>query len=381
MTELPEGFVLDDLPEGFVLDKQQAQQAQPQQKNILGKLADMLQSPGASVRSAIQGTGYTQGAMSPQEIPTFTKMAEQKTEQMGMGILNNPLLKMLMPGMVDPNLLRQAGGLADALTDPVQVLGMIVGARSIKQATSAIEKTGRGVAKATDTSKLGGKVVNQLIRPSQKGYAFGKNPGLGVAKEGLVANNMDSLLNKVNLRTEYLKKAVSTIRATPENVGKTVDLTDSLEPLRKVYGQLSRDPKTHAAEINQIKNIIDDLSGAKLDKVNVAGAYEVKDRVSKMQNWNVSSESAKAIAKAVRQVYHKIDSKIDRAIPELEELNSRMANMISARQAIEHRINVLQNQEPATWSNFLNLPFAIGRSTPMKTLLGKLLARTYKLRK
>jgi hypothetical protein len=377
----------------YQVDTEDNQPTKPsvQPQNILGQLFNV---PGAAMRGGIQsmvqgngfGQGYQQGAMQPDQVPKFQNMAIDAVQKSA-----DPSINAIvgMPASA-------VGMAADVATNPADLLGLLIGKTPIGAGKTlggaiaespvgqAVSKVANADIKPPDMSKMAGKIVNSLIKPSHANFMFGSNPGMGIAKEGIVANSMEDLLTKVSDKADYIQNAISTIRATPENVAKTVDLQDSLVPLKKVYIELRKAPKTHSAEIQQVTNAIEDLSGAdptKLNGLSVSDAYNIKGIVSKMQSWKSESAGGKMINSALKQVYRNVDTKIDKAIPELEELNVRMANMISAKQAIEHRVELLQKQEPANWSHLINLPFAAARSPYGKTLLGKLLAKSVSYRK
>lgn len=242
--------------------------------------------------------------------------------------------------------------------------------------------TKQAIGQTVESGNIASRIVNSLIRPQHKQYLFGKNPGLGIAKEGIVAGNMDGLLNKVDNKLSEIGSAISEVRSTPENLNKTIKLEDTLQPLRNVLGELKKAPRRHQAEIQTIYDTLSDLLGHNLDNLTIGEAYNIKGIVSKMQKWASEGEAGKAVNGAVRQVYHLIDEKIDKSIPELKQLNERMANMISASQAIQHRMEVIQRSDPMpTAMKLLDLPFAWAKTTGAKTTLGKLLSTRYRLPK
>jgi prefoldin subunit 5 len=241
--------------------------------------------------------------------------------------------------------------------------------------------TGQYKMPTLKSDKLAGKAVNSLIKPKHKEFLFGKNPGQGVAKEGIVATSMDDLVMKVDKRTTEINNVVKLIRNSPKNMNKNVNLSKIKQPLIDSVVELRKAPKVHSAEIKNLENALSDigkLQGGNLKNISISEAYKIKGIIARMQKWTSESQAGVNLNKALKKVYHFVDDKIDTAIPELRKLNSRMADLISARQAINSRIEVLQRQEPANWSNLLNLPFTLYRSTVAKTTLGKILAKGYK---
>lgn len=233
----------------------------------------------------------------------------------------------------------------------------------------------------TAETKLAGRIVDSLIKPRHKEFMFGKNPGEAIAKEGIVATNLGNLKDKVQVRTNELMNSIAEIRSNAENFDKKVDVTKTLQPLRDTYTYLkSVGEKTHAAEITRIENALSDImsSGKDLTKLTISEAYQLKDAVSSMQNWISDNVASHRVNVALRKTYHNIDGVIDKAIPLLESLNSRVSNLISARQAIDNRIEILRRSEPMpTIFSILNLPFEALKMPLTKTTLARLLATRF----
>lgn len=233
----------------------------------------------------------------------------------------------------------------------------------------------------TATTKIAGRVINSLIKPRHRDFMFGKNPGEGVAKEGIVAANLGNLKEKVQVRTKDLMNSISEIRSSAANFDKKVDVTKTTQPLKNALNFLkSAGKKTHAAEITRIENALTDLSttGKNLSKLTVSEAYQLKSAVSSMQNWASESVASHKVNVALRKTYHNIDAVIDKAIPAVKSLNSRVSNLISAGQAIDSRIEVLRRSEsmPTVFS-ILNLPFVALKAPLTKTILARLLATKF----
>lgn len=350
------------------------------ERNIIGNI---FERPAAAIRSAIRGEGYAAGAINPTNVPTFQEEALKQFSPQTESVAKNFI------GGIPASI----GGLAaDTLTNPAQVLTMLLGKVPVGGGKNlggvvASSKSGKAISTVANAPiqkpdfNMAGKVINGLIKPRHKDFLFGKNPGQGIAKEGIVANNFAELGTKVQTRIEELNTLSQVIRNTPENITKKVDLTKIRKPLVDALIELQKAPKTHSAEIANIKNAISDLKySGRINNMSVSEAYKVKDVVSKMQKWSTNSSEGVNLNKALRKVYHEVDSQIDGAVPELKEINSRMADLISAKSAIANRAEQLQRQEGISFIKLMDLPFAAARSTLARTTLGKLLSRQYSLK-
>lgn len=255
----------------------------------------------------------------------------------------------------------------DAVLNPLSIVG--AGVQGVKLGVQSIKESG----------KIASRLVNSLIRPTQKEYMFGKNPGLGIAKEGIVGNSLEDIQEQVNGRLNDLNLYVKNLRELPENAGKRVNLSSSVDPLLKTLDEFNKAPKSHASKIKELENIFDDLSntGKNLNDLSVEDAYTIKGIIRDMQRWETKSNSDNMINSALKKMYHEVDSKIDEAIPELKEVNSRIADLISANTAIEHRVRMMNSQEPFTFMKLLDVPFGILKHPKVKTGLASILSEKY----
>jgi hypothetical protein len=224
-------------------------------------------------------------------------------------------------------------------------------------------------------------MINSIIKPGHRDYNFGKNPGKGVAQEGIWGVNVDSIGQKVEKRLGELKEFSKGVRSLDEHQGKTSNLEKTLDPLYKALDELGRDPKTHKEKISQLSDIVDDLKGhfpkdSDIKKVPFELADGIKESVSNMQTWSAEAKSDQIVNAALKQVYHNVDSALDISIPALKETNSRMANLISAKQAIKTRIENLRNKD-FNIVDLVNLPLKVGTSVASKSLLAKVLSSKF----
>lgn len=199
-----------------------------------------------------------------------------------------------------------------------------------------------------DMSKLAGRINNSLIKPKQKDFLYGKNPGMAVAKEKIYSSNLPELKTKVDTRLTELNKELDSIFSIPQNVNKKINTYDALQPLYELRTELIKAPKTNASAIAKVDNILSDIQttqGGKFRKFNELSpsqARELKQFVSDFQDWAQVEGKGRDINIAIRKVYHNIDNKIDTAIPTTKLLNERIANLITASKSIESRIGVTE---------------------------------------
>jgi len=197
---------------------------------------------------------------------------------------------------------------------------------------------GKGVGVALE--KTAGKTINSLIKPLARNFSFGKNPGAGVSKEGIVANSWDDLITKLTEKRQELGNAIGTeLKATKI----PVYLKDVVKPLDEAIAKSSVAP-----EIN--KAIIKRLKGAKKDVTRLVGngktpitaekAFEAKQKIADLTNFT-DAISDNALNKSLMGIYGKIKDLINKASPNVKNLNERFANIKSAELAAIYRDKIV----------------------------------------
>lgn len=232
-----------------------------------------------------------------------------------------------------------------------------------------------------------GRLVNSLIKPNTGERAFGKNAGQGVAQEGLWSPTLPGLKTQVDTRLNDLKSEIANVKES--RPGDNIDLGRGvIQPLYDLRTKFADMPRSGQTILNRIQNHIDDIimnpdgSYRKLNNLSIESAYKIKYMLRDMQKWANESPLDNKTDKALKQVYHNIDTKIDEKFPELAILNSRMANLITASQAIEHRINLDQNKNPlqiphTLWGTVTS-PIRAGLQAPItRTGIAALIANKY----
>jgi len=252
-----------------------------------------------------------------------------------------------------------------------------LGGAGVYGAKKAIEAT------APARTNIAGNLMNSIIKPRHKEYMFGKNPGKGMAQEGISGMNIESLGNKVEQRLNQLSEYSKQIRSLSENKIKTVNLESMFEPLKELSTQFSKAKLTNKAHLDKISNIVKDLRSnipkeLSIKEMPLETAYGLKKVVENLQKWDVQTSADDMMNKALKKMYHNVDASIDITVPELKSVNSRMANLISAKSAIRNRMETLSKQDPTAIGNILSMPIkgTIG-STAVKSGLAKILSEKF----
>ncbi|MBU1077780.1 MAG: HD domain-containing protein, partial [Spirochaetes bacterium] len=149
--------------------------------NIWG---DVFVRPGAAVRSALLGDGYVNGALNPQEVPSFGDVWANKYIQSGG---DNPWVgvPIVMAGMV-----------GDMVTNPADVLLTITGGKLIQSGGKAIASTKLGKMVLNTRSMRMANVFLKRTLPRNEVYKFLTQPRSYKAVFGSAKNRALNLINK-----------------------------------------------------------------------------------------------------------------------------------------------------------------------------------------
>lgn len=202
---------------------------------------------------------------------------------------------------------------------------------------------------AKSGAKVSENIINSLIRPKERNYAYGKNPGRGVAREGIIASSMDDLATKISDKKLEIGKEIEA-KITNPNYQVKKDYSSALQPIDDAIAEAQKNPRTNSAIIQRLENHKRDIMGAVEDangnivsynkdfsKMTPTEAWEIKKNIGKNTKFTGNPSDDAIVNKALKGVYHGLDSKLDNMIPGIKDLNSRYADLLGAEIATKHR--------------------------------------------
>jgi len=328
------------------------------------------------------------------EGPAIGKQVQEKylqpegaAENIGFGLEQLGELAMPLPGGAKAKLAGKAAGAVDKASDVVKlgergrkvaqgVMGAVTdvvpevleaGVKTaaqtgdLEQAKDAAKITGivGGGLKAVETARkavapLGGRVINSLVKPGKRDFAYNKNPGKTLAEEGITANSMESLRKKVSTR---IKEVGSQIDEALKD--KIVNAKDALSPIDDAIREAAEGGEQNAALIRRLQQAKEALQythaadeagniikTGQRDLSSLAGnaARELKTKIGKMAKWTDNPSDDEFVNKTMQKVYGKLKGAMERTAPETKKLNSKLADFLSADSAIANRMNVAERQ-------------------------------------
>ncbi len=204
----------------------------------------------------------------------------------------------------------------------------------------------------------GGRVVNSLIKPLAKDFAYGKNPGQTVAEMGITGNNLDNLGENVKTARMDVGQQLGQMASSIEGKG-TVNLSRATQPIDDAIEKAQEFPQTNKALITRLLGVKSDLLnyiGGDGTNLTFAEGINTKGAVGDLTKWTGSASDDAIVNKALKQVYGTVNSAVmdgvTKADPEVAQsmgrLNSQYGNLLSAENAINHRGALLQRQNMIT---------------------------------
>jgi hypothetical protein len=193
------------------------------------------------------------------------------------------------------------------------------------------------------TEKIPSRLVNSIIRPNDKAFDFGRNPGLGVVQEGIVANSRAGLLAKIGLKKQDIGKQIGDTLISGENAAKSLDVQDAiLNPIRiakkqaveagdkALYSRLDDIEQGLTKEFDERFNVV----GNKKMQLTPEEVQKLKIRVGKDTRWTGQTFD-NDVNKVRVSIYRNLDGVLDDNVAGIADLNARYANMLTAEKNLE----------------------------------------------
>lgn len=202
------------------------------------------------------------------------------------------------------------------------------------------------------TEQIPSRMVNSILRPAEKAFHFGRNPGLGVVEEGITANTRADLLMKIGDRKREIGEAIGEHIAVADEAGDLLNWTPALKPLEEAIEQA-----TKRGEKDLVRQLLDlregltqefklvgnqlAVTGSKATELSRAGIQEMKIELGQATRWTGQAFDAD-LNKVKVAIYRNLDDLLDKSVDGLEPLNARYANLLTAEKALEKTNNQLQ---------------------------------------
>lgn len=195
-----------------------------------------------------------------------------------------------------------------------------------------------------------------ILRPTAKEFHFGKDPGLGVAKEGLTANTREGLLTQITAKKKEIGNQIDEVLKKPEFAVKKIEVKSALAGLDKKIAKAAEEGEE--VLYNRLTKIREGITGKfqmiegkavkvadRATQLTPLEAAQLKRKIGSASKWTGQAFDQE-VNQARVEVYRALNEMIDKAVPGSKALNSRYANMLTAERALDNTINVAKRQSP-----------------------------------
>lgn len=251
------------------------------QYNALGKIFEV---PGAAVRSALMGKGFTPGAINPQDVPKFQDIATNKMNEFianKASRIPNPMARNLAVGVGTglANTASMAGMAADYATNPGEILTSLAATKAgqLLSKTTAGKALGRFLSRPRRIFNWGGKEGLQKV--AEKAHKGGQQVFQGMK------DKYDTVFNEI----KDGKASVAGIKLKVDEAVNSFPEGGGLGSYKKITKRLAKTPN-------------ETMSAKEL--------HNLKQEVGKTIRWKGQSD---AINHAKKEVYYSINEALEKA--------------------------------------------------------------------
>lgn len=195
------------------------------------------------------------------------------------------------------------------------------------------------------TEKIPARQLNSIIKPDNKAFNFGKDPGLAVSQEGITSFTRGGLLTKIAQSKEKIWKQAEQLMAKQGDIALDVMPAIS-QPLQEAkQNAINIGEKTLWSRLDDLEQGLTNLfsktekgiapSGTKLlDQLSPKQVQEMKSLLGQSTKW--TGQAFDNDVNQVRvQIYRNLDGILDNAVPGIDKLNNRYANLLTAEKNLE----------------------------------------------
>ncbi len=321
-------------------DARKLPEQDPQRAKML-ELVDMNNEKIGQLKGTQEGLGVDYN-IKPSDVFASTARAVSTLAPVGAGL--STAAKVGISG--GSGALASAGeAIGEGKTTSETLQDMLVGG-TISTAFGSIPIVGSAIKNKVASGNVSSRIINSLIKPASKLFSYGKDPGLGVAREGIVANSLEELTGAISNKRSEVYSKIGQVLNKPSNLAKRVSTENLLAPLDDAIATASKTPSTNSALITRLKGLQSDLKGIIGDKteINPLEATELKKTIGDLTKYTGLPSDDDIVNKSLQKIYSETKTRINKQVKELVPLNERYANLTSAEIASKSREVVAQRQ-------------------------------------
>lgn len=224
-------------------------------------------------------------------------------------------------------------------------------------AGAALKAGKRLTSKGKD--ELAGRFINSFVKPRQKDFAYGKNPGRTVAREKIVANSLEDIQPQIQNRLDVRKNELNVELAKADAKGAGLEMFDStMKTLDDKIATLKETPNEYSSVITRLEGLKDDLTLiVPTERLSLVEASGLKTRIGGMTKFTGNPSDDLLVNQTKQELYGLYQKAIEREAAktvkglDVRAKNAVIGDLISAREAVKHRAQIAQRQNLTTFTD------------------------------
>jgi hypothetical protein len=199
-------------------------------------------------------------------------------------------------------------------------------------------------------------IVNNMLRPFEKQFRFGKNAGQGIVDEGILAASKGRLLNQVRAAKSRVGQEIgNTLQTAKAQAGPGIDINAQLGAIDDAITEAVKGGRANQPIVDQLNAFRESLTnesvlnpkgqiiaGSPRAAMNPEQATALKRTIGENTRWTGEAYDEPLNA-AKSQTYGKLRSEIEREVPQVESLNEHYSNLLEAEKIAKRRANANPN--------------------------------------
>jgi len=193
------------------------------------------------------------------------------------------------------------------------------------------------------------RIINSLIKPLAKDFAYGKNPGKAVAELVAPANDFEGLISNISSTLDGVGSRIGSVVNQSQNL-KQIDLSYTLKAIDEAINNANKTPRTNASLISRLEGVKSDL----VDNIQSGiDPQSYKKLIGDLTKWTGNASDDQAVNKALKQTYGSTRQVMDDVLS--KELSPEQfaqykadseayGNLLSAKIAAEYRDQINEGQ-------------------------------------
>ncbi len=205
-----------------------------------------------------------------------------------------------------------------------------------------------GAALKSVAESVAPRIINSLIKPLAKDFAYGKNPGKTVSELGITGNSMDELISNIKASKEKIGATIGSITSRLGDQAR-VDVDQTLKYLDEALNKANKTPRTNASLIQRLEGVKADIA----ENINMS-PQELKGLLGDLTKWTGNASDDQAVNKALKQTYGAVKEQLEAKLKPLltseefaayKKATEQYGDLISAENAAVYRDKILQRHD------------------------------------